>query len=130
MRYQSHIFSDCFFFQKKILSCLRAWQDVAIYPIDYISQLKNIFLGLISSKNLDNNSSNDGSEKFTSQNTNSNSNFISATYIDDDIDGKPLVDDFKKDDSNDIDGKPLNEDYDDDIDGKPCMFVMFINFFV
>jgi hypothetical protein len=122
LRYKSYIFSNCFFLKKKILSCLRAWQDVAIYPIDYISQLKNMFLGLIINKNLDNNSSNDGSEKLTSQNTNSNSNsnFISATYNDDDIDGKPLVDDFKKDDSNDIDGKPLNEDYDDDIDGKPC----------
>ena len=97
---------------------------MAIYPIDYISQLKNIFLGLVSCKNLDN-SSNDGSEKFNSHNanSNSNSNFISTSCENnDDIDGKPLLDDYKKEDSNDIDGKPLNEVYEDDIDGKPCKF--------
>ena len=54
-------------------------------------------------------------------NQNANSNFIQTTNNDDDTDGKPLEDYFKKDDSNDIDGKPLNDDYDNDIDGKPCM---------
>lgn len=32
--------------QQKVMSCLRAWEDWAIYPESYLSYLQSIFLGL------------------------------------------------------------------------------------
>lgn len=38
-------------FKLKILSCVRAWEDWAIYPKEYLVRLQNMFLGLVKSKN-------------------------------------------------------------------------------
>ena len=38
-------------FKQKILSCVRAWEDWAIYPKEYLVGLQNMFLGLVKAKN-------------------------------------------------------------------------------
>lgn len=34
-------------FKQRVMGCFRAWEDWALYPMDYLIKLQNIFLGLI-----------------------------------------------------------------------------------
>jgi len=36
-------------FKQRVMSCFRAWEDWALYPMDFLIKLQNIFLGLVSS---------------------------------------------------------------------------------
>lgn len=69
-------------FKQKILSCIRAWEDWAIYSNDFLVNLQNQFLGLSSQVNK--NEKNPQPE------------------VDEDVDGKPLDDS----ENESIDGKP------------------------
>jgi U2-associated protein SR140 len=96
-------------FKTKVLNCIRAWEDMAIYPFDFLFDLRASFLGL-NKKKLQFDNSNSGSDN--------------NGQHDADIDGKPLdssANECAKEDNEDIDGKPLNE-YDEDIDGDPCKY--------
>lgn len=93
-------------FKQKILNCIRAWEDWAMYPNEYLVNLQNLFLGLVSSGNngnkLNQTSTNSGNQvKNANNNNQSNKN-----KDDEDIDGKPLVDYDENED--DLDGKPCN----------------------
>ncbi|XP_048744647.2 U2 snRNP-associated SURP motif-containing protein-like isoform X2 [Ostrea edulis] len=95
-------------FKQKVMSCFRAWEDWAIYPNDFLISLQNVFLGLISSKNDDDDNSRHGSD-------------LDGAPIED-LDGLPL--DSKEVEIKTIDGKPLVEDLDGDsyteeLDGAP-----------
>ncbi len=35
-------------FKQRVMNCFRAWEDWALYPMDFLIRLQNIFLGLIS----------------------------------------------------------------------------------
>lgn len=70
-------------FKQKMLSCVRAWAEWAIYPNDYLVRLQNMFLGLVKAKH----------EQAES---------ASATAQDDDgsesdVDGKPLEEEEEED---------------------------------
>lgn len=67
-------------FKQKVLNCIRAWEDRAIYPNDFLVKLQNMFLGLLKKKPESKSNGDD----------------------DDDVDGKPLDDD----DDEELDGKP------------------------
>jgi U2-associated protein SR140 len=83
-------------FKQKILICIRAWEDWTMYPNEYLVNLQNLFLGLVSS----------GSN--TKLNQLNNNNEVKNNKEDEDIDGKPLVD---------------YGENEDDLDGKPCNFI-------
>ena len=34
-------------FKQRVLSCFRAWEDWALYPMEFLINLQNIFLGLV-----------------------------------------------------------------------------------
>jgi len=36
-------------FKQRVMTCFRAWEDWALYPMDFLIKLQNIFLGLVSS---------------------------------------------------------------------------------
>merc|ERR1719472_476571 len=36
-------------FKQRVVSCFKAWEDWALYPPQFLIQLQNIFLGLVSS---------------------------------------------------------------------------------
>merc|ERR1719309_1294137 len=36
-------------FKQRVMACFRAWEDWALYPMDFLIKLQNIFLGLVSS---------------------------------------------------------------------------------
>lgn len=70
-------------FKQKILSCIRAWEDWAIYSNEFLVSLQNQFLGLSKVKVIED-------EKNT------------QSKDDEDVDGKPLDDS----ENESIDGKP------------------------
>jgi len=37
-------------FKQRVMACFRAWEDWALYPMDFLIKLQNIFLGLVSSE--------------------------------------------------------------------------------
>ncbi|KAL8618876.1 hypothetical protein ACOMHN_000883 [Nucella lapillus] len=37
-------------FKQRVMACFRAWEDWAIYPLDFLINLQNIFLGLVLTK--------------------------------------------------------------------------------
>ena len=37
-------------FKQKIIGCVRAWEDWALYPNEYLVKLQNLFLGLVGNK--------------------------------------------------------------------------------
>lgn len=84
-------------FKQKILNCIRAWEDWAIYPNDYLVNLQNIFLGLLNQ--------NQNQTKSENKNTSSQQQNLSE---EEDFDGKPLEDEDAEDDNDSIDGKPCN----------------------
>jgi len=36
-------------FKQRVMSCFRAWEDWALYPMDFLISLQNVFLGLVGS---------------------------------------------------------------------------------
>merc|ERR1719309_1919321 len=36
-------------FKQRVMACFRAWEDWALYPMDYLIKLQNVFLGLVAS---------------------------------------------------------------------------------
>jgi hypothetical protein len=99
------------------MNCIRAWEDMTIYPFEFLFELRASFLGM-SKKKL----------QFENSNSGSTDNNGQQQQQDVDIDGKPLdssASDYLKDEDEDIDGKPLNE-YDEDIDGNPCESAIFV----
>merc|ERR1740129_1713087 len=37
-------------FKQRVVACFRAWEDWALYPMDFLIKLQNIFLGLVSTE--------------------------------------------------------------------------------
>merc|ERR1719251_18014 len=37
-------------FKQRVVACFKAWEDWALYPMDFLIKLQNIFLGLVSSE--------------------------------------------------------------------------------
>jgi len=37
-------------FKQRVMSCFRAWEDWALYPMDFLIKLQNVFLGLVSTE--------------------------------------------------------------------------------
>jgi len=99
-------------FKQKVMLCFRAWEDWAIYPIELLIRLQNVFLGLAPT---------DGRE---TEETDLDGAPIADFDIEqemkpEDLDGHPLPDD-------DLDGVPVSSSYDgepmdkvDDMDGTP-----------
>lgn len=81
-------------FKQKVINCIRAWEDWAMYPNDFLIALQNMFLGL-----LNKNSSADKKDEAKTEIKEEDSD-------DNDVDGKPLEDD----DDEEVDGKPLDDD--------------------
>lgn len=85
-------------FKQKILNCVRAWEDWAMYPNEYLINLQNVFIGLF------------GQSKTAFMKETKNSSLQQKE--DEDLDGKPLVDYCENEE--DLDGKPLDHEEEDD----------------
>lgn len=94
-------------FKQKILSCIRAWEDWAIYPNDYLVNLQNRFLGLLN-QNL--------------TQSDSKSELKKESDSDVDVDGKP-IEESELNKSEDADRK--DESSNDELDGKPCNLILY-----
>jgi len=91
-------------FKKQVLRCLTAWIDWAIYPMDYLMRLQNIFMGEQSKMP----GSSTGAERSQKM------DFLDGVPLDSsDLDGVPMGSDL---DGMPLDGIPMN---DDDLDGAP-----------
>ncbi|XP_071085782.1 U2 snRNP-associated SURP motif-containing protein-like [Haliotis cracherodii] len=94
-------------FKQKVMSCFRTWEDWAVYPNDYLINLQNVFLGLITPKEEP-----EVEEKIEKP---------IVDYLDgaplDDLDGLPLkdIEYIERKVIEDLDGAPLS----DDLDGMP-----------
>lgn len=102
-------------FKQKVLGCIRAWEDWAIYSNEYLVRLQNMFLGL-AKPNAETNNPKVLSLVVASQDTDEDGDGNSS-----DVDGKPLEDD--DDNSSDVDGKPLEDDDDIPDDKNTSKFV-------
>ena len=71
-------------FKQRVMNCFRAWEDWALYPMDFLIKLQNIFLGLVSSANDDDGGKNGERKGSVSDDDKTNSE------DDDDVDGMPL----------------------------------------
>ena len=99
------------------MHCIRAWEDRAIYPNDYLMNLQNKFLGFF--KRADDNIYLKPSPNTKTQDQSSN---LKQTFKEiNNSNNNNNNDDF------DVDGKLFEED--ESIDGKPCKNLLtFFNF--
>jgi len=100
-------------FKQKVMNCFRAWEDWAIYPNDFLINLQNIFLGLVTPTSKPEESHSDKEE--------ASADMDGAPL--EDLDGLPLnakaavaEADGGDDPAEDVDGLPLGEA---DLDGEP-----------
>lgn len=106
-----------FFFQQKVMSCFRAWEDWTVYPNEFLIKLQNIFLGLTKQEN--------------SPRGDGEIDVDGAPLPDEDVDGMPLDGSAFRKAEDDIDGAALDdEDVDGiplgaDVDGEPCLSSCF-----
>lgn len=73
-------------FKQRVMNCFRAWEDWALYPMDFLIKLQNIFLGLVSNVNNEDGGKNGGGERKGSVSDDDKTN----SEDDDDVDGMPL----------------------------------------
>jgi len=101
-------------FKQKILACLRAWEDWAIYPDKFLICLQNTFLGLVGAAN-----------RKTEETVNEKVKVEESAEVDEEVDGLPITDECldgvptSANDPNsnlDVDGDPLDGDA---LDGVP-----------
>ena len=87
-------------FKQKVMSCVRAWEDWAIYPNDYLVKLQSVFLGLLGNKsNIIDKKEN---EKYSDNENNA------PEDDDDDVDGKPLEEYEQEEDNSNSNSKEEN----------------------
>ncbi|XP_076454381.1 U2 snRNP-associated SURP motif-containing protein-like [Babylonia areolata] len=108
-------------FKQRVMACFRAWEDWAIYPLDFLINLQNIFLGLVPSKQAAKEAESPEEEQAKSP----EAAFLDGTPIED-LDGAPLEAppppppppppvEVKPPPAEDLDGEDLGED----LDGMP-----------
>jgi U2-associated protein SR140 len=86
-------------FKQKVLGCVRAWEDWAIYPNEYLVRLQNMFLGLAKTNSI---KTSNKIENEQSNKHDENSDFHNHDGDDDDdVDGKPLEEDETEQNLND-----------------------------
>lgn len=98
-------------FKQKVMNCFRAWEDWAIYPNDFLINLQNIFLGLVTA--LKREESQEDKEELPQE--------VDGAPLED-FDGVPLssekiaAQNIEGDETvEDVDGLPI----DPDVDGEP-----------
>jgi len=98
-------------FKQKVMNCFRAWEDWAIYPNDFLINLQNIFLGLVTA--LKREDSQEDKEEIPPE--------VDGAPLED-FDGIPLSAEklarqsIDEDPAEDVDGLPIGEA---DVDGDP-----------
>jgi hypothetical protein len=82
-------------FKQKVLNCVKAWDDWAIYPAEFLLRLQNMFLGLVNTK---------------------------PKIIDNIQKANKSTAEDNDDSDIDVDGKPLEEEENDN-NKKSCIFL-------
>ncbi|XP_074657715.1 U2 snRNP-associated SURP motif-containing protein-like isoform X2 [Tubulanus polymorphus] len=111
-------------FKQKVMNCFRAWEDWAIYPNDFLIRLQNVFLGLVSSKEKEDEMKDEDFDGIPIETGDLDGKPLDEGLdgVELDLDGIPMSDrarsppPFKSkwetldSDNGDLDGKPLDEE--------------------